>query len=143
VPVLLIEQLNVATPLEALTGLVPHVKVPALGLVPMARVTGADDEVTTLPKASSTDTPVVKFVPAAVLVGWVVTASLVGVPATIENPDEVPDVKPLRAALNVYVPAAAVPLIVQLAKVATPPTALTVLLVQLRAPWVLPLLAVE
>ncbi len=84
VPVLLIEQLKVATPLAALTGLVVQLRAPPPGLVPMARVTGAADVVTTLPRASSTDTPVVKFVPAVeVAGGCVVTTSWAAAPGVM------------------------------------------------------------
>ena len=79
---MLIEQLNVATPLDALSGLEAQVKVPVPGLVPMARATGADDEVTTLPNESSTDRATVKFVPAVELAGGVeVVTSWLGEPA--------------------------------------------------------------
>ncbi len=85
-PVLLIEQLKVATPPEALTGLVVQLRVPPPGLVAMARVTGADEVVTTLPRASSTDTPVVKFVPAVELAGGcVVTTSEAAAPGVMLN----------------------------------------------------------
>ncbi len=58
-----------------------HVSVPPLGLFAMARVTGADDVVTTLPSESSTDTPVVNLVPEVVVVGGcVVTTSEAGAP---------------------------------------------------------------
>ena len=99
-PVLLIEQLKVETPAEALIGLVVQLRVPPPGLVAMAKVIGAADVVTTLPRASSTDTPVVNLVPATVVVGCVVTTSFVGVPATIETLDDVSGLKPLREALR-------------------------------------------
>ena len=47
-------------------------------------------------------------------------------------------VNPARVALRVYVPAAAVPVILQPAKVATPAAAFTGLVVQASVPWVLP-----
>ena len=84
-PVLLIEQVKVETPAEALTEVAPQVRVPPPGLVPMAREIEADDVVTTLPRESSTDTRAVKFVPATVFVGCVVTTSFVEVPATIDS----------------------------------------------------------
>jgi hypothetical protein len=68
----------VATPLDALTGSEVHLRVPPLGFVPMANVTGADDDKTTLPRVSSSDTATVKLRPAAALGGgWVVTTSWV------------------------------------------------------------------
>ena len=101
-PAMSTEQLKVATPLEALTGLVVQLKVPALGLVPMARATGADEEVTTLPKASSTDTPVVNFTPAVELAGGcVVTTSLAAVPGVMLNELLVTEVSPLLVAVRV------------------------------------------
>ena len=54
---------------------------------------------------------------------------------------EVALVSPVRAALSVYVPAAAVPVMLQPAKVATPATALTVRLVHPRVPWADPAVA--
>ena len=101
-PVLLIEQLKVDTPAEALTGLVVQLSVPPPGLLAMARVTGAFDAVTTLPRASSTDTPVVKFVPAVELAaGWVVTASCVAVPGVMLNALVGPAVSPVLVAVRV------------------------------------------
>ena len=101
-PAMSIEQLKVATPLEALTGSLVQVKVPEPGLVPMARATEADDEVTTLPKASSTDTAVVKFVPAVeVAAGWVVTTSVAAVPGVMLNALEVTEVSPVLVAVRV------------------------------------------
>ena len=89
------------TPAEALIGLAPQVRTPPPGLVPMAREIEPDDEVTTLPRASSMETPSVKLVPATLLVGCVVTASLVAVPARIDTLEEVPGFKPPLVALNV------------------------------------------
>ena len=56
--------------------------------------------------------------------GWVVNASFVAAPAVMTTLLDAPvAVRPLRVALSVYVPAAAVPVIWQFAKVATPATA--------------------
>src|ERR1019366_8735786 len=97
-----IEQLKVATPLVALSGLLVQLKVPPLGLFAMARATEADDDVTTLPKASSTDTAVVKFVPAVeVAAGWVVTTSVAAVPGVMLNALEVTEVSPVLVAVRV------------------------------------------
>jgi len=99
---LLIEQLKVATPLDAFTGLVPQLKVPEPGLVPMARVTEADEFVATLPAASLSVTAVVKLTPAVELAGgWVVTTSWVGVPGTMAKALVVTVVNPLLAAVSV------------------------------------------
>jgi hypothetical protein len=50
-----------------------QLKVPEPGFVPMARVTGPDDVVATLPRESLSVAPTVKLVPAVTLAGgWVV-----------------------------------------------------------------------
>ena len=58
--------------------------------------------------------------------GCVVKTSLLAEPTLITTLPDVPDVSPPRVAASVYVPAAAVPAIWQLVKLATPATAATV-----------------
>ena len=78
--------LNVATPLEADTVAVP-LKVPVLGLVPMASVIDAELPVTVLPPASCTVTTGCgpKAVPPVELSGLVVNASLAADPTVMLN----------------------------------------------------------
>jgi hypothetical protein len=76
---LLIERLlKVATPLTALTVVVPE-SVPLEGFVPIASVIGAVELVTTVPPESSTDTLTAGAIDvfATVFDGWTVNASLV------------------------------------------------------------------
>ena len=66
--------------------------------------------------------------------GCVVNASLLAAPTVITTLLEAPvEVRPVRVATSVYVPAAAVPVIWQPANVATPATAATVVAVHERA----------
>jgi hypothetical protein len=83
VPAALIETFeNVATPLSAVTGLVPE-SVPDPGFVPMATAIEADDVVTTIPEASSTLTTTAGEIvpPCVALAGSTVKTSCV---ATLE-----------------------------------------------------------
>ena len=97
------EQLKVATPPEALIGgVVAQLSVPPLGLFAMARVTGADDVVTTFPRESSIDTPVVNLVPEVVVVGGcVVTTSEAAAPGVMLKPLDVTAVSPVLVAVRV------------------------------------------
>src|ERR1700722_11021622 len=86
---------NVATP-EATVSAEPPLSVPALGLVPMARVICVElSPVSTLPLASSTDTATAGEMaePAAALVGPWVKTSLVAAPGVMSKADEVATVK--------------------------------------------------
>ncbi len=96
-PTRLIERpLNVATPLTALTVVVPE-SVPPPGFVPMAIDTGAVLEVTVLPFASWIVAATENAVPAVVFAGCVVNASLFAAPGTTVNVELVPadNVSPL------------------------------------------------
>jgi hypothetical protein len=102
VPGLLREQVKVATPAVGVTGLAVQVRVPLAGLLLMASPIEADDVVTTLPALSSTDTPVVKLVPAVVVpTGCVVTMSFAGAPAVMLNAEVVVGLSPLAVAERV------------------------------------------
>src|ERR1700674_2868142 len=93
---------KVATPLTAFCVNVPA-RVPPLGLVPMARVTAADDPVTTFPPASSmlAWTGGVIGAPAFVFVGCTVIASCAAAPAVILNAVLVANVRAPEVAFNV------------------------------------------
>jgi hypothetical protein len=92
VPVLLtLKSLNVATPLTALMIVVPD-SVPLPGLVPMATVIEAVEEVTVFPPASCTTTVTTgdMSTPAAALLGcWPKTNWVAGPAATFSLPGEV------------------------------------------------------
>jgi hypothetical protein len=77
----MLRPVKVATPLTAATVAVPE-SVPAPGLVPIASVTEAVDEVTVLPCASWIVTPgcVAQALAAVPPPGWVVKASLEAAP---------------------------------------------------------------
>ena len=122
---------KVATPAVAVTGSVVHANVPP-GLVPMARVIGAEAVVTTvLPEFSilTTGCPL-KVTPLTVLPGVVVKTSF-RFPVMLKLLD-VTEVSPVLVAISVKPPAA--PVISQPAKVAMPDTAVTGLVVQLSVP---------
>ena len=86
---MLMEQLKVATPEEAVSGLEVQLKVPDPGLVPMANVTGPDEVVAMLFKGSSSVAPTVKLVPAVTLAGgWVVMSTLDAAAGLTVNEDE-------------------------------------------------------
>ena len=91
-----------ATPLTAATVFVP-LSVPEEGFVPIARVTEAEEEVTTLPFASriSTLTAGVIAEPAVVFEGWTLKASLFADPAVMLNVELVAPVRPVLEALSV------------------------------------------
>src|SRR2546422_1071137 len=91
--------LKVATPLTALTVLVP-LKVPPPGFVPMATVIEAVLPVTTLPFASSTNKVTAGLIetPATVVVGCWPNTSCVAVPAVILKAPLVAEVRPLLVA---------------------------------------------
>ena len=82
---------KVATPLEALSGLVVQLNVPDEAVSTME----ADEPVTTLPPESSTWTTgwAAKATPLVELPGDVVNASLVAAPVDIVMPFEAADVK--------------------------------------------------
>ena len=94
--------LKVATPLTALTVLVP-LRVPPPGFVPMATVIEAVLPVTTLPFASSTSKVTAGLIetPATVFVGCWPNTSCVAVPAVILKAPLVAEVRPLLVADNV------------------------------------------
>ncbi len=124
--------LNVATPLTALTVTVP-LRLPLLGLVPMATVIEAVLLVTTLPPASCTCTVTAGVIEevAAVFDGCVPKASFAAAPTVILNELLVTPVRPVLVAAKVYpLPALSME---RLLKVAVPLTAATVV-VPLRVP---------
>ena len=83
------EQLKVATPAEALSGLVLQLKVPDPGFVAMARVTGPDEVVAMLPWESLSVAPTVKLVPAVTLAGgWVLMRIVDAAAGLTVNEDE-------------------------------------------------------
>ena len=90
---------KLATPLEALSGLVVQVSVPDEGV----REIEALEEVTTLPLASSTLTTgwAVKATPLVELPGDVVNTSWVAVPGLMVKLVEAPVVRPVLAAERV------------------------------------------
>ena len=122
---------KVATPLVAVTGSVVQASVPP-GLVPIARETGAEAVVTTVPPEVSISTTgcAANATPLLVVPGVVLNASF-KVPV-MEMVPEVAEVRPVLVALSVKLPA--VPVISHPAKVATPDTAVTVLEVQFSVP---------
>ena len=83
--------LKVATPLTALTGVVPD-SVPLDGFVPMAMATEALDEVTVFPPASWTITVIAGAMatPAVAFDGWTPKASFAGAPTEMSNAFDVP-----------------------------------------------------
>ena len=87
---------KVATPAVALRGLVVQASVPDEGV----RIIEADEEVTTLPLASSTLTTgwAVKATPLVELPGDVVNTSWVAEPALMVKLVEVPEVRPVLVA---------------------------------------------
>ena len=89
---------KVATPLDAVTGLVVHFSVPEPEV--RDKETDTDEEVTTLPLASSTFTTgwALKVAPLAVVAGDVVNATWVAVPAVMATLPEVPEARPVLAA---------------------------------------------
>jgi hypothetical protein len=78
---LLSEQLKVAVPAVAVTVLLEHVSTPLAGLLPIANVIEAEEDVTTFPKLSSTEAAVAKVAPTTEVGGGVVNPSFVAVPA--------------------------------------------------------------
>ena len=90
---------KVATPDEALRGLVVQASVPDEGVSEMK----ADEPVTTLPLASSTLTTgwALKATPLVELPGDVVNTSWVAVPGLMVKLPEVPAVRPVLAAERV------------------------------------------
>ena len=90
---------KVATPLEALSGLVVQLNVPDEAVSTME----ADEPVTTLPPESSTWTTgwAAKATPLVELPGDVVNASWVAAPVESEKVLEVAPLSPLEAALKV------------------------------------------
>ena len=100
----------------------------------MVRETEAEDEVTTLPLASSTSTTgwALNVTPLLVVPGVVLNTSWVAVPAVMVKLPEVTEVRPALAAESLKAPA--VPVMAQPAKVATPLVAVTGLVVQASVP---------
>src|SRR4029079_14150941 len=93
---------KVATPFTAATVFVP-LKVPEEGFVPIASVTEAEEEVTTLPFASRTSTLTAGVIaaPAVVLEGCTLKASLVAQPGAKLKELLVAPLSPLAEALSV------------------------------------------
>ena len=93
---------KVATPFTAATVFVP-LKVPEEGFVPIASVTEAEEEVTTLPFASRTSTLTAGVIaaPAVVLEGWTLKASLFAEPGVMLKELLVSPVNPLLEAVRV------------------------------------------
>src|SRR5688572_26756579 len=95
---------NVATPLDAFTVLVP-LKVPEEGLFAMATVMLAEDPVTRLSFASSTETltPVgpLRVVAETASVGWALKTTFEAAPGTMLNAALVAAVKALAEAVSV------------------------------------------
>ena len=86
---MLMKQLKVATPAEAVSGLEVQLKVPEPGFVPMAKVTGPDEVVAILPRESLSVAPTVKLVPAVTLAGgWVVMRIVDAAAGLTVNEDE-------------------------------------------------------
>ena len=123
---------KVAVPLVAVTGLVVQFSVP----VPeaMDKETEADEDVTTLPLASSTWTTgwALNVTPLFVVPGDVVKFSWVAEPAVMVKLVEVTEVRPVLVAESLKAPA--VPVMAQPAKVAAPAVAVTGLVVQESVP---------
>ena len=94
--------LNVATPFTALTVVVP-LRVPLLGLVPMATVTEAVLPVTTLPPASCTCTVTAGVIEEAAVAfdGCVPNTSLAAAPTVMLNVSLVAPVRPLLLTVKV------------------------------------------
>ena len=92
---------KLATP-KVVVALQPE-SVPLDGLVPMAKVIEADEEVTVLPPASWTVTTgwVVKAVPPVAPAGWVEKASLAAAPTVTLKALEVALVSPVDEATTV------------------------------------------
>ena len=102
-PVLsILRLLKVATPLTALTVLVPA-SVPLEGLVPIATVIDALELVTVLPPASWTATVTAGLIDAAatVLLGCCTKANLLAAPAVILKAELVAPLRPVLEALRV------------------------------------------
>jgi len=93
---------KVATPLTAATVFVP-LRVPEAGFVPMARVTEAEEEVTTFPFASRTSTFTAGEIaaPAVAFEGWTLKASLFAAPGVMLKELLVSPVRPLDEAVSV------------------------------------------
>ena len=94
---------NVETPDVAASGFVVHDSTPPPGLVPIANVTLALDDVTVFPTASRTVTTgcVAHAVPPVPPPGWVVNASCAAAPAAMLNVLDVAVVSPADAAVSV------------------------------------------
>ena len=92
---------KVATPFTAATVFVP-LRVPEEGFVPIATVTDAEEEVTTLPFASriSTFTAGVIVPPLVVFKGWTLKATLLADPAEMLKELLVSPVRPVLDALS-------------------------------------------
>ena len=132
---------KLATPALADTVLLAQLRVaPVPGWAAMPTVTCAFDVVTVLPLESSMVTTgwLAKATPSTPPLGALPNSTLAAVPAVMVTFEEFAVASPLRAALKVYVPAPWVPVILQLAKLATPALADTVLLAQPKAPLVVP-----
>jgi hypothetical protein len=125
--------LNVATPLDALSVLVP-LNVPLPGFVPIVNTMEAELPVTVLPPASCTVTTgcVANAMPPVELLGLVVKAIFVAAPTVMLKVLLVALVTPPLDAVSVYpLPALS---ILHPANVATPDVALTGLLVHVNVP---------
>src|SRR6266849_6984068 len=134
--------LNVATPLTALTVVLP-LSVPLLGLVPVAIVIEAVLPVTTLPPASCTCMVTAGVIEetAVAFDGCVPNTSFVAVPTVILNALLVTPVRPLPLAAKVYpLPGLSIE---RLLKVATPLTAVCVVVpLNVPPPGLLPMATV-
>src|SRR5437868_2594237 len=116
---------KLATPLTAAAEVVPD-SVPPPGLAPMAMAMLADELVTVLPNASCTATCTAgaMAVPATALAGWTANANLAAAAGLMVNAELDAPVSAPEAAVSVYpTPALSMD---RLEKVATPPTAATV-----------------
>jgi len=135
---LMLRPLKVATPLTAFSVLVPDSTAPLVPVpVVIARLTGAVDEVNVLPLASCTATTgwVLKAVPAVLVVlGCVVIVNLAATPAVTFKALLIAEVSPVLEAVRVYPEPAR--LMLRPLKVATPLTALSVLVPDKTAPLV-------
>ena len=121
---------KVATPDEAVSGLVEQASAPDEGVSEIM----AEEEVTTLPLASSTLTTgwALKATPFVELPGDAVKTSWVAAPALMVKLVEFPMVKPVLAAERVKGPA--MPVMAQPANVATPDEVVTGFVVQATVP---------
>ena len=104
---LILQPVKVAVPAFAASGLAVHVRTPAFGFVPNARVIEAVLPVTVLPPASCTITWgwVAKATPKTELLGCCVKPSCAAGPTVIANGLLTADVNEPSVAVSVYVPA--------------------------------------